>query len=42
MGKLIFWLVVVFAVLFVLRMVNVAKAARRRATRRRTPSGKAA
>ncbi len=30
MGKLIFWLVVVFAVLFVLRLVNAAKAQRRR------------
>jgi hypothetical protein len=25
MGKIIFWLVVVFAILFVLRLVNVAK-----------------
>ena len=31
MGKVIFWIVVVFAVLFVLRLVNVAKAKKRRA-----------
>ena len=30
MGKIIFWLVVVFAVLFVLRLVNSAKAKHRR------------
>ena len=30
MGKIIFWLVVVFVVLFALRMVNVAKARRAR------------
>ena len=29
MGKIIFWLVVVFAVLLVLRLVNTAKAKRR-------------
>jgi hypothetical protein len=29
MGKVIMWLVIVFAVLFVLRMINVAKAARK-------------
>ena len=34
MGKIIFWLVVIFAVLFALRLVNAAKA-RKRATRRR-------
>jgi hypothetical protein len=31
MGKIIFWLVVFFAVLLVLRLVNVAKAKARRA-----------
>jgi hypothetical protein len=30
MGKIIFWLVLVFAVLFVLRLVNTAKAQKRR------------
>ena len=30
MGKVIFWLVIVFAVLFVLRMINVAKLRRPR------------
>ncbi|MET0203311.1 MAG: PP0621 family protein [Casimicrobiaceae bacterium] len=30
MGKVIMWLVIVFAVLFVLRMINVAAAARKR------------
>ena len=34
MGKIIFWLVVVFVVLFVLRLVNVAKARAARATTR--------
>jgi hypothetical protein len=29
MGKVIMWLLIVFAVLFVLRMINVAKAARK-------------
>ena len=29
MGKIIFWIVVVFAILFALRMYNVAKARRR-------------
>ena len=29
MGKIVFWIVVVFAVMFVLRLVNVAKARRR-------------
>ena len=29
MGKVIMWLVIVFAVLFVLRMINVARSARR-------------
>ena len=28
MGKVIFWLVIVFAVLFVLRLINVSKARR--------------
>lgn len=32
MSKLIFWLVVVFGVLFLLRMINVAKARRRSRT----------
>ena len=30
MGKIIFWIVIAFAVLFALRMVNVAKARARR------------
>jgi uncharacterized protein len=30
MGKIVFWLVVVFAVLFVVRLINAGKAARRR------------
>jgi hypothetical protein len=30
MGKIVFWLVVFFAVLFVLRMINVAKTRARR------------
>ncbi|MET0733387.1 MAG: PP0621 family protein [Casimicrobiaceae bacterium] len=30
MGKVIMWVVIVFAVLFVLRMINVAAAARKR------------
>jgi uncharacterized protein len=30
MGKVVLWLVVIFAVLFVLRLVNSAKAQRRR------------
>jgi len=34
MGKIIFWIVVVFLVLFALRMYNVAKANRRRAGRK--------
>jgi len=29
MGKVIMWVVIVFAVLFVLRLINVAKAARK-------------
>jgi hypothetical protein len=35
MGKVIFWLVLVFAVLFVLRLVNVAKARKPREAARR-------
>ena len=34
MGKVIFWLVVVFAVLFVLRLLNAGKARAREAARR--------
>jgi hypothetical protein len=33
MGKIVFWLVVVFAVLFVLRLVNIAKAKSRQPPR---------
>jgi len=33
MGKIIFWIVIVFIVLFALRMWNVAKARARRGTR---------
>ena len=40
MGKIVFWLVVVFAVLFVLRLVNASKARQRGdAGRRRAPAG---
>lgn len=40
MGKIVFWLVVVFAVLFVLRLVNASKARQRReAGRRQAPAG---
>ena len=34
MGKIIFWIVVIFVVLFALRLVNVAKAQARATTRR--------
>ena len=37
MGKIIFWIVVIFLVLFALRMYNVAKASRRRAGRKPSP-----
>jgi len=37
MGKIIVWIVVVFAILFVLRLVNVAKNRREAATRRPSP-----
>jgi hypothetical protein len=40
MGKLIFWIVVIFAVLFALRMWNVAKA-RSRASRKPSESATA-
>ncbi len=33
MAKIVFWLVIVFAVLFVLRLMNAAKARQRRAAR---------
>lgn len=40
MGKIVFWLVVVFAVLFVLRLVNASKARQRRdAGRGHAPAG---
>ena len=40
MGKVVFWLVVVFAALFVLRLVNAAKARQRSdAGRKRAPAG---
>ena len=39
MGKIVFWLVVFFAVLFVLRLINVAKAKARRAAESPPPSG---
>ena len=35
MGKILFWLVVVFAVLFVLRLVNVGKSRARNAASRK-------
>jgi len=37
MGKIIFWIVVFFLVLFALRMYNVAKASRRRGARKASP-----
>ena len=39
MTKIMFWIVIIFAVLFALRLINVAKAKRRAATpqRRRPP-----
>ena len=44
MGKIIFWIVVVFVVLFVLRLVNIAKSrraegGRERAADERKPAG---
>ena len=39
MGKVIMWIVIVFAVLFVLRMINVAKAARNARERAPPPPG---
>lgn len=36
MGKIVFWLVIVFAVLFVLRMLNAQKARRGRGERARS------
>ena len=41
MGKMIMWLVIVFAVLFVLRMINVAAAARKRRESAPPPPGEA-
>jgi hypothetical protein len=38
MGKIVFWLVIVFAVLFVLRLVNASKA--QKAAQARGPRGK--
>jgi hypothetical protein len=38
MSKIIFWVVVVFAVLFALRLYNAAKARRRDAERRNAPA----
>lgn len=40
MGKILIWIVVVFAILFVLRLVNVAKARRDREDARDEPKGK--
>ena len=37
MGKVIFWIVIVFAILFALRMLNVAKARARRSAGKGTP-----
>ena len=39
MGKVIFWLVLVFAVMFVLRMINTAKMRRQRDAERPPASG---
>jgi hypothetical protein len=39
MGKVIMWVVIVFAVLFVLRMINVAAAARKRRESAPPPPG---
>ncbi len=41
MAKIILWLVVIFAVLFVLRMINVAKSARAQRASRPEPETKA-
>lgn len=39
MSKVVFWIVLIFAVLFVLRLINVAKAKRRRdAARQNDPN----
>ena len=40
MGKIIFWIVVVFVVLFVLRLLNVAKAARARRAAAKRAAGR--
>jgi hypothetical protein len=40
MSKIIFWIVVVFVVLFVLRLVNIAKSRRSEGERRTTDSKK--
>ena len=37
MSKVILWIVIIFAVLFILRMINVAKARRRRDEVRQKP-----
>lgn len=37
MGKIVFWLAVVFAILFALRMVNVAKTRARRNAGKKAP-----
>jgi len=42
MGKIVFWLVVVFAVLFVLRLVNVGKSRARDAASRKAADAPAA
>lgn len=39
MGKIIVWIVVVFAILFVLRLLNVAKAGRDKARRKESQAG---
>jgi hypothetical protein len=41
-GKVIFWIVVVFVVLFALRLIGIAKAKRRAAAARRDANSKAA
>ena len=38
MGKIIVWIIVVFAILFVLRLLNVAKAKRAQARGKASPS----
>jgi len=40
MGKIIFWLVVIFAILFVLRLVNVAKLKRQQGPAQRPDAGR--